>query len=419
MPITLEQFHALRADAGRELLARVAAEPPGEALPLLERYRRAYPAGLVAAALELTRLRRKAAAKFSNAGAMWFTRDGLEMASSEAVAAHVARRFAGLPLVLDLCCGIGGDLLALAAVARRAVAVEQDALALELARANLEAIPHPHPPLPGGEGAATFIHADVTAFIPDGLALMPFCGLLADGGMFIDPSRRAARAAARRPEAYAPPLSWCLALTRYCPRVAITVSPALDFAEIDAEVEVISLHGECKEAVLWLGDFHAVARRATVLPAGAALTDVGPSSDALGEIGAYLYEPDAAVIRAGLLRRLAGELGLRRIDPDIAYLTGEAPVTSPFVTGFQVREIIPWSLKRLNAGLAARRIGRVEIKKRGFPLTPEALRPKLKLTGAAAATLICTRARGTAVVLIADRLSRDGETISTPERQKQ
>lgn len=241
-------------------------------------------------------------------------------------------------------------------------------------------------------------------FVPAGLALTPFGRLLAEGGIFIDPSRREERAAARRPEAYAPPLSWCLGLTRHCPRVAIKVSPALEFEGIDAEVEVISLGGECKEAVLWLGGFRAVARRATVLPAGAELTEDGPSSDALGEIGAYLYEPDPAVIRAGLLRRLAGELGLRRIDAEIAYLSGDAAVASPFAAGFRVREVIPWGLKRVNAALAARGIGRVEIKKRGFPLTPEELRPKLKLAGTTAAVLLCTHAQDKPVVILAERI---------------
>ncbi|OPZ87321.1 MAG: hypothetical protein BWY76_00521 [bacterium ADurb.Bin429] len=412
MAITLEQYHALRTEAGETLLARLAAEPPSEELPLLERYRREYPADLVAAALEMTRLRRKAAAKFRHAETMWFTRDRLEMASSEAVAAHVARRFAGLPLVLDLCCGIGGDLLALTAVAHRMVAVDSDPLALAMARANVEASPHSLSPstspgnlrLPRGEGVVEFIQADVVQFIPDGLALTHFGRLLPAGGIFVDPSRREARSAARRPDAYAPPLSWCLELTRCCPHVAVKVSPALDFEGFDAEVEVVSLHGECKEAVLWLGDFRTAGRRATLLPVGVDLTDDGPTSEALGEIGAYIYEPDSAIIRAGLLRRLVVELNLRRIDPDIAYLTGDASVASPFVTGYLVREIIPWSLKRLNAALASQKIGDVTIKKRGFPLTPEALRLKLKRFGDNQATLICTRAMGKPIVIIADRM---------------
>ncbi|HEY3417216.1 MAG TPA: class I SAM-dependent methyltransferase [Armatimonadota bacterium] len=396
--MTLEQFHALRSERGHELLARLAREALSgdDLLPVLKRYRAEYPTELVSAAIDLTRLREKGKTKFSRAAEMYFTSDGLQMASSEPVARHTAGRFAGLPQVLDLCCGIGADTLALAEASRCVVAVDRDPLALEIARANARAL--------GMEGCSHFVHADVVEF-----AIRAPLLLGAPAAIFIDPSRREARAAARRPEAYAPPVSWCLGLLQLAPRVAIKVSPALDYeqalAQTAAEVEIISLHGECKEAMCWLGEFRTCARRATLLPSGDTLTEEGPSSDALGEIGAWIYEPDPAVIRAGLLRRLAGELDLRRIDAEIAYLSGDRDISSPFVTGYQVQEVIPWGLKRLNEALALRHISQVTIKKRGFPLTPEDLQKKLKLAGkkqGESATLICTHARGKPVVIIAN-----------------
>ena len=57
---------------------------------------------------------------------MWFERTGLEQATAEPVARHKARRFAGrTATVIDLCCGIGGDTLALADWAE-VVAVDLD-----------------------------------------------------------------------------------------------------------------------------------------------------------------------------------------------------------------------------------------------------------------------------------------------------
>ena len=390
--MTIDLFHALQTDTGRQLLARLAQAPLTDdaLLPAVERLRKDFPAELVGAAVELTRLRQRAASKFSAAARMFFTRERLEMASAEPVARHTARRFAGLPRVWDLCGGIGGDTLALAEVADYVMLVESDPLALAMARANADAL--------GLAGHIDFRRADVTEMpLPDA----PLSAI------FIDPARRNdAGRHSRRGDAYAPPLAWCLGLTRLAPRVAVKVSPALDFAaalaNVPAEVEVISLRGECKEAVLWLGDWRGCARRATVLPGDATLTDDGPSSPAISDFGAWLFEPDPAVIRAGLVQRLAGELGLRRIDPEIAYLTGDQPGESPFAAGYAVREVIPWSLKRLNAALAARHIGHVTIKKRGFPLTPEALHPKLKLKGPNSATLICTRMQGHAYVVIAE-----------------
>ncbi|MHB0936735.1 MAG: THUMP-like domain-containing protein [Armatimonadota bacterium] len=390
--MTLDQFFTLQNEDGQRLLVCLANEPleGGALLPLIERLRKAYPAELVGVAVELARLRRQAAGKFSRAAELFFTREGLEMATAEPVARHTARRYAGLRKVLDLCCGLGGDALALAETAGQVIAVDRDPLTLEMARANARVL-RIHDRL-------DFVNADVTEFVQTA----PFL-IGPVEAIFIDPSRRGdGHRVSRRPEDYSPPLSWCLELTRVAPRVGIKVSPALDYEAVpEAEVEIISLGGACKEAVLWLGSFRTCVRRATLLPGGDTLTEAGVSSDAICDIGAWLYEPDPAVIRAHLVQRLAGEFNLRRIDEEIAYLTGDE-VHSPFLTGYRVQEVIPWSLKRVNAVLTSRGIGQVTIKKRGFPLTPEELRPKLKLAGSARATLICTRARGKAVVVVAE-----------------
>lgn len=393
--MTIEQLHILQGNDGQHLLAALTNESLNDdnLLPVLERYRREYPVEQVRAAVELALLRRRGQVKFSRAEEMYFTRAGLEMASAEVVARHTAARFAGLPRVADLCCGIGGDALALAEVVDSLIAVDCDAVALEMASANARAY--------GVAQRMCFLQDDVTTAITSA-EFGPI------DGIFIDPSRRTTSESrvSRRPEEYSPALSWCLALTQFSPRVAIKVSPALDYeaalAGIAAEVEIISLRGECKEAVLWLGDFRNCARRATLLPGGATLTDVGPTMDAVSDVGGWLFEPDAACIRAHLVQRLAGEFRLRRIDEEIAYLTGDEEIVSPLLTGYRVQAVLPWSLKRLNAALAARRIGHVVIKKRGFPLTPEQLQPRLKLTGAARATLICTRSQGKPVVIIAE-----------------
>src|SRR5262249_58399234 len=79
--------------------------------------------------------RRRAGASFGGAMDMSSTRPGLEQASAEVIARHRMARYAGAGLVADLCCGIGGDLTALAA-GRRVLAVDRDPLHLRMARAN-------------------------------------------------------------------------------------------------------------------------------------------------------------------------------------------------------------------------------------------------------------------------------------------
>ena len=90
----------------------------------------------------------------------------------------------------------------------------------------------------------------------------------------------------------------------------------------------MSFGGGVKEAVLWSAGFAAggVRRRATVLPAGRQLTDADPAEPRVGPVGGYLYEPDGAVIRAGLVQQLAALLpGGRRIAEQLAYLSADGP----------------------------------------------------------------------------------------------
>ena len=91
-----------------------------------EQLRKRWPADLVAAATEQAALRVAAGAKTDNAADMLLTREGLEQASSDSVARHRAARFATVrDVVVDMCCGIGFDLRALAEVAH-AIGVDRD-----------------------------------------------------------------------------------------------------------------------------------------------------------------------------------------------------------------------------------------------------------------------------------------------------
>ena len=66
---------------------------------------------------------------------MLFTRAGYEQSSSEPIARYRAARFGDARRVADLCCGIGGDLLALAS-GREALAVDRDEVHARLALHN-------------------------------------------------------------------------------------------------------------------------------------------------------------------------------------------------------------------------------------------------------------------------------------------
>ncbi|MGO9077655.1 MAG: THUMP-like domain-containing protein [Streptosporangiaceae bacterium] len=393
---------------GRELLSRLAGEPadPQRALVLAQALRPAYPPDLIAAALTQQALRAAAAAKFSRAGEMLFTRDGLEQASAELAARHSAARYAGMTLVADLCCGIGGSLTALTAAAGAVLAADQDLTSLRYARHNATVY--------GTGERVRAVCADVRDLRLHGL-----------GGVFIDPARRAGgrRLVAGRTE---PPLDWCLRLAGQVPAVGIKAAPGLDRGQVPAgwETEFLAVGRELKEALIWSPALATAARRATVLapprlraggtPDWAALAGGMPVAHALtggagspgpvrpGEAGepvpvappgGYLLDPNPAVTRAGLVEELARQLGAWKIDPMIAFLSADSPLRTPFGRGLRVLESAPWQEKAFARRLRELDIGSADIRRRGLAGDVELIRRRLGLRGSRAATIVLTRVR--------------------------
>ena len=338
-------------------------------------------------------LRRRAAKKFGAfADRMLFTRAGLEQATRLEVAAqHAGRvRAAGFSAVADLGCGIGGDALAFGGLDLAVLAVERDEVTAAIAGFNLAALP------------------DAEVRVGDAESVEAPAG----SAVWLDPARRTAgHSGTRRVGAHAYSPSLDFALTTAAGRsTGVKLTPALDHDVIpdDVEAQWVSSRGETAELVLWSGGLArtGVRRSALVIgPAGAAdLTGPGPAADEPpGPLGAFVHEPDGAVIRARLLGDLARATGTRPVGPGIAYLTGDAPVASPFLASFRVGEVLPFDRQRIAKALRSRGVGRLEVKKRGVDLDPAVFRKSLQLRGDAEAVLIVTRTSERRVALICTR----------------
>ncbi|MFF7054016.1 methyltransferase domain-containing protein [Streptomyces griseorubiginosus] len=374
---------------GRALLDSVRGTAPADELAVATRLRREHPAELVSAALGQARLRQRAVAKFGaeDAGRMFFTPNGVEQSTRASVATYRAERFRamGVTSVADLCCGIGGDAIALARAGIRVLAVDRDPLTAAAARANADAL-----------GLADLIEvreADVTEV-----------DTAAYDAVFVDPARRSTkRGRIFDPEAYSPPLSWAVQTALRAPHAALKVAPGIPHEAVpeEAEAEWISDGGDVKEAVLWFGGTPG-AVRATLLPGPRTLLGRGLPDPEVRPVGRYLYEPDGAVIRAHLVAEAAEELDGGLIDPTIAYVTADALRATPYATAYEITDQLPFNVKKLKALLREREVGILTVKKRGSAVEPEELRRKAlpKPQGTNAVTVFLTRVAGAPTMLV-------------------
>ncbi len=217
-----------------------------------------------------------------------------------------------------------------------------------------------------------------------------------------DPARRTARGRVFDVDGWSPPWPFVEALLAR-PSV-VKVAPGLPHGLVPdgVEAEWVSEAGEVKEAALWSPQLATVDRRATVIRGAglATLTDEDPTAAEVRPVGRFLFEPDGAVVRAGLVTAVAAVVGGGLVDEHIAYVTGDTPVATPFARGYEVLEELPYREKPLRAALRERGVGRLTIKKRGVDVVPETLRARLALRGDAEATLVMTRVAGKGTALL-------------------
>ncbi|MDN4173747.1 class I SAM-dependent methyltransferase [Nocardioides sp. SOB77] len=385
----LDAFRWLLTEPGQALLARAAGLTGSDPLAAQTTLRREATADHAAAALTQARLRVRAEAKFGELAArMYFTAEGLEQATRLPVATHRAARlqaYAARTLV-DLGCGIGGDLVAAARAGLTCAGVDLDPVRVAVAEANLAALD-----LPGA-----VVVADATTVDPS-----PF------DVAFADPARRSARGRTFDVDDWTPPWPFVEGLLRRDSCVKVAPGIPHDLVPDGVEAEWVSDHGEVKEAALWSGGLATTARRATVIGDGGLATVTDEDAPALGEggvavrpVGRYLYEPDGAVVRAGLVTAVAAGVQGGLVDEHIAYVTGDAAYRSPFARGYEVLEELPYREKALRAALRERGIGTLAIKKRGVEVVPEQLRKRLALTGDEEGTLVLTRVAGAGTALL-------------------
>jgi hypothetical protein len=340
-------------------------------------------------------LRVRAHTKFPRAKEMFFTQEGLEQASSKEIAEYrtwkIRQRLGDIDEIVDICSGIGGDTIAFA-LRWKVLAVEKDAEVIEIAKKNVAVY--------GKAEQVEFMHADILELIKDDAFRRR---LRTTGCIFFDPARRSGDKRVTQGEFYTPPLSLVEELMKLNKNICVKVAPAIDYEALpyDCDIEFVSSRGECKEALLWFGGLKTGSARsimATKLPEkltmareDAAIPEAEPSE--------YLYEPDPAFVRAHLIESIGKAFHLSRIDKGVAYLTGGA-MASPVLKQYKIHAVLPYDISLINEMMKKEGIGRIDIKTRAFPDSPEQIRKKIKLYGRRHALLVFTKVKNVKKAII-------------------
>ncbi|MEU9304935.1 SAM-dependent methyltransferase [Streptomyces sp. NPDC048269] len=391
----LDTFQMLLTDEGQAVLAAVGDCDPVTWPATLTALRWDHPAQLVTAAIEQVRLRQEAEAKFgAQARRMYFTREGLERASHWEVAEYKLGRVLdemGVVFldVFDL--GVGADALALGS-GHAVTAVDSDPLNVAITTANGEAL--------DALSMMWIKQQDLTAYRPRGEAV------------FIDLMQWGAPVGGTGAQAGAPsPLAWALDTVRAMGAGSIRLSPEVPYGSMPEgrgadEAEWISWEGEVQEAVLWwwYGEMNPAVRaprRATLLPGGATLVGRGLADPAVRPPGRYVYEVDAAVVRAGLVAEVAEDVGGGVLDAAVpACVTSDEAHATPFATAYEIIEALPFESAGSAVLLRGREVGELTVLQHGCAAEAAELRRAFVPGGAGAATVFLTRVAGEPTLLL-------------------
>lgn len=347
----------------------------------------------------------------------------MEQCSSEPTAlykAAVARRLladgapaggpqAAAPTVLvDLTGGFGVDFSYMAPLFGRAVYVERQARLCDVSRHNTALL---------GITQAEVVCADSTQYIA---SMAPATMIYAD------PARRDAAGGRTFAVGDCTPdvLSIKETLLEKAAYVMIKLSPMLDWRKAVAdmgaqvgEVHIVSVGNECKELLLVMSGKYAGLERIYCVNDGLEFSFTPEelslcsqlsynsrlSRSSLPASPAFLYEPNASLMKAGCFALIARRYAIRQVSRDSHLYVSPCEVPQFPGRGFAVEAVTTMNKKELKAALAG--VGRANVAVRNFPLSADALKKKLKLRDGGDTYIFgTTTADGTHVVIVCRRL---------------
>ena len=301
----------------------------------------------------------------------------LEQCSSEATARYKSSLAKGDSMA-DLTGGFGVDCVFLSAGFRTATYVERNELLCRIAAHNFPLL---------GAAHLNVVHAEAAVHLQS----MPPVDCI-----YIDPARRdgkggktVAIADCEPDVARLEPL-----LIEKARRVLVKLSPMLDVAQALRELphtqalHVVAVEGECKELLAVLGaasppevPIHCInLLRDGTVASDFVFTREGERACACSyapALSRYLYEPNAAVLKAGAYKSVATAYGLCKLHPNTHLYTSDKRVDSFPGRVFRVVAEGSFGKKELKSVLSG--LKKANLSVRNFPEPVAMLRKRLKL----------------------------------------
>jgi hypothetical protein len=313
----------------------------------------------------------------------------------------------GVKRIADIGCALGFESGSFLEAGLGVRAVERDVETAAVAVLNLR----------GGDA-----RVDLFDVVEDEAALEV---VLADvDAVFVDPARRDANAARSvdgrsgvrlsRPDEWSPSWGWVCELGERMPKLVAKVAPGIDHELLPADSHTtwFAIRGGLVEASVWWPGFGLTPGRSAIAVDRhgdfAEIDSTQPTSDAIGEVSAFVLDPAPSVTRSGLVTTLAAKVGAHRIDENIGYLScTEEPEDSPLFNTYSVLSTLPLDEKKLKAELARVGARDVQVTARGYRGDIDALTKSLKkgLDGDKVISLLIARIGTTMTAIIAQRLN--------------
>jgi precorrin-6B methylase 2 len=281
--------------------------------------------------------------------------DGVRFATPEIVARYRARRLK-TNILADISCGIGGQTVFFAQQCDLVYGIELNKNKLECACKNAALY---------GVDNVTFIEGD--ALSPGVVKQMSDAQII-----FCDPSRPKTEHV-RNTDILQPGISEVLNAYRDITNSVVFEAPPQippERIKFECECEYLSVNSKLNRLTLYFGQLMKCGRSAVVLEGDKYYplrSDDKKLISNADKMGIYAFEPDPAVVKAGLLGELADELGQKvdyiSIDSRRSLLTSDILLDSPFIKNrYVVLDKVPFECGVINRSLFDLGIGRALIR---------------------------------------------------------